>query len=105
MIPAGETADSFFNPAIHVPAVDCYSDAGPSSRECEARRKFPITVIKMADFTVNNADVSLSGASDGTINLSGRLDADLSGASRLEYIGEPTLGDMNITGASTLKKK
>ena len=61
--------------------------------------------LKLDDFTVNNADVSLSGASSGTINLSGQLDADLSGASNLEYIGEPTLGTMNITGASTLSRK
>jgi len=61
--------------------------------------------IRLGDFTVNNADVSLSGASSGTINLSGQLDADLSGASNLEYIGEPTLGTLNITGASTLSRR
>jgi hypothetical protein len=54
---------------------------------------------------VGNADVILSGASDATINLAGRLDADLSGASKLEYIGEPTLGVMDATGASTVKRK
>ena len=42
---------------------------------------------------------------DGTINLDGRLDAELSGASTLEYIGEPTLGSMVITGSSKLKRK
>ena len=61
--------------------------------------------LRLADFTVNDADVTLSGASKGTINLTGRLDAKLSGASTLEYIGEPALGEMDITGASTLKKK
>jgi len=61
--------------------------------------------VKLGDFTINNADVSLSGASSGTVNLSGRLDADLSGASNLEYIGEPTLGTMNISGASMLSSK
>ena len=61
--------------------------------------------LELADLKVENANVTLSGASDATINLAGRLDADLSGASTLEYIGEPTLGIMDITGASTLKKK
>ena len=61
--------------------------------------------VKLSGFPIHNADISLSGASTGTINLSGRLDADLSGASKLEYIGEPTLGTMNIAGASTLNKK
>jgi len=56
-------------------------------------------------FIVNNADVNFSGASSGTVNLNGRLDANLSGASRLSYIGEPTMGTINTSGASTLNKK
>jgi len=61
--------------------------------------------LNLDDFTVNNADVNFSGASRGTVNLDGRLDADLSGASRLWYIGEPTMGDINTSGASTISKK
>jgi len=61
--------------------------------------------LNLDDFVVNNADLNLSGASTGTVNLSGRLDANLSGASRLWYIGEPTMGDINTSGASTLSKK
>ena len=59
----------------------------------------------LGSFIVNNADVNFSGASSGTINLNGRLDATLSGASRLSYIGEPTMGTINTSGASTLSKK
>ena len=61
--------------------------------------------LNLAGLTVNNASVTFSGASDGTVNLNGRLDIKLSGASELEYTGEPTLGEMDITGASTLKRK
>ncbi len=61
--------------------------------------------LKLDDFIVNNADVDFSGASSGTINLNGRLDADLSGASRLWYIGEPTMGNIDTSGASSLSKK
>jgi len=61
--------------------------------------------LNLDDFTVNNADVNFSGASSGTVNLNGRLDANLSGASRLWYIGEPTMGDINTSGASTISKK
>ena len=57
------------------------------------------------DFPVNDADVEFSGASSGTINLSGRLDANLSGASRLYYIGEPTMGNIDTSGASSLSKR
>jgi len=56
-------------------------------------------------FTVNNADVNFSGASSGTVNLNGRLDANLSGASTLWYIGEPTSTDINTSGGSTISKK
>ena len=61
--------------------------------------------FNLDDFTVNNADVDFSGASSGTVNLSGRLDADLSGASKLWYIGEPIMGTINTSGASTISKK
>ena len=61
--------------------------------------------FNLDDFIVNNADVNFSGASSGTVNLNGRLDANLSGASRLWYIGEPTIGTLDISGASTISKK
>jgi hypothetical protein len=57
------------------------------------------------DFTVANADVELSGASSATVNSSGKLDATVSGASTLYYLGNPTLGRIEVTGASTLKKR
>jgi hypothetical protein len=61
--------------------------------------------LNLDTFIVNNADVNFSGASSGTINLNGRLDANISGASRLWYIGEPTMGTINTSGASTISKK
>jgi len=61
--------------------------------------------LNLDDFPVHNADVELSGASNGTVNMDGTLDADLSGASTLHYIGEPAMGDINISGASNLSKK
>jgi hypothetical protein len=61
--------------------------------------------FNLDNFVVNNADINFSGASSGTINLDGRLDANVSGASRLWYIGEPTSTDINTSGASTVSKK
>ncbi len=60
---------------------------------------------RFAAFPVNNADITLSGASTCSLELDGRLDADLSGASRLEYSGEPTMGTINTSGASTISEK
>jgi len=61
--------------------------------------------FNLGDFTVNNADVNISGASTGTINLDGRLDANVSGASTLLYIGDPTMGTIDVSGYSTLREK
>jgi hypothetical protein len=56
-------------------------------------------------FKTDNADVALSGASNGSIDVSGRLDVNLSGASDLNYYGNPTIGNSTVTGASDLRKK
>jgi hypothetical protein len=61
--------------------------------------------LDLSGFPVNNVDIVVDGASRATINLDGRLDADVSGASRLEYVGDPTMGDINVSIDSTLKKK
>ena len=61
--------------------------------------------LNLAHLTVNNANIVLSGASIATVNLKGRLDIRLSGASLLYYIGEPKLGTIDISGSSTLKEK
>jgi hypothetical protein len=58
-----------------------------------------------AYFTVNNADIEFSGASHGILDVSGRLDVTLSGASSLEYRGNSTLGTVDVSGASDLEHK
>jgi hypothetical protein len=61
--------------------------------------------IDLLDFVIRNARVKLSGASRSTVNMNGKLDVDLGGASNLEYAGQVTMGDVRVTGASTLKKR
>jgi hypothetical protein len=61
--------------------------------------------VGLDNFPVASANVKLSGASGATVNLDGRLDADLSGASRLSYMGEPTMGNIDMSGGSTMSKK
>ena len=56
-------------------------------------------------FPVTNGDLSVSGASQATVNLDGTLDAMVSGASTVYYIGEPTMGDIHVSGESTINKK
>ena len=59
--------------------------------------------VDLPNLTVNNADVTLTGASDASINLDGKLDMSLSGASSLNYTGTPVLGEINLSGGSTIQ--
>jgi len=61
--------------------------------------------FKLSDLSVVDAEVNLSGASGATINASGRLDGNLSGASKLSYVGNPTLGSISTSGGSTISQK
>jgi len=61
--------------------------------------------MNLEDLTVDNASVGASGASSIKINASGRLDLDLSGASRLYYTGGAMIGNLEMSGASTVKQR
>jgi hypothetical protein len=63
------------------------------------------STLNLSNLTVNNAEMTLSGASNAQINLNGRLNAQLTGASTLQYSGSPTLGNISTSGASTISKK
>lgn len=57
------------------------------------------------DFAVNDASVEASGASRANVNVSGTLDANASGASSIRYSGDPTLGNIDESGASSVKSQ
>jgi hypothetical protein len=59
---------------------------------------------RLADFPIENASVDASGASNVTIDVSGTLDLEVSGASRLTYRGSPSLGRVDVSGASSLSQ-
>jgi hypothetical protein len=59
----------------------------------------------LPNFSIQNASANVSGASSATVNVTGKLDADVSGASTLNYSGNPSLGKVNVTGASSLNHK
>ena len=58
----------------------------------------------LANFSVSNATVNISGASVVTVNASGTIDGNISGASRLTYLGEPAL-TIEMSGDSTVDNK
>jgi len=57
----------------------------------------------LADFQVGDASIEASGASSATVNVSGRLDVEASGASRVRYRGSPTLGSVNSSGGASIE--
>jgi hypothetical protein len=61
--------------------------------------------LRLPDFYILNADAVVSGASNANVTVNGRLDIEVSGASRLTYGGNPTLGRVEVSGASGLSRR
>lgn len=59
----------------------------------------------LTNFPVKNADAEVSGASEATVFVHDTLDIVVSGASRFYFIGNPTIGITDVSGASTIKHK
>ena len=59
----------------------------------------------LENFPVNDATIHLCGGGRATVNVSGVLDVDLSGGSRVIYVGEPTDINIEASGDSTVSKK
>jgi hypothetical protein len=63
------------------------------------------STANMPDLVMQSAGIEASGASTVTINTSGKLDLTVSGASTLNYYGNPQMGKMDISGASKIHNK
>jgi hypothetical protein len=59
----------------------------------------------MDDFPINDADINISGGGSANLDISGRIDSDLSGGSLIEYTGEPEMGNINLSGGSAIQKR
>jgi hypothetical protein len=58
--------------------------------------------VDLSEFRVNDADLDVSGASDVTVYVTGRLDVEASGASSVRYLGNPRMGRVDSSGASSV---
>jgi hypothetical protein len=63
------------------------------------------SVAKLSEFPAANADIEASGASTVTVNVNGTINANVSGASRVYYVGNPTLGSVDTSGAASVSRK
>ncbi len=61
---------------------------------------------RLNGFSLRDADLRLSGASNADVEIDGRLDLTLSGGSNLKYGGNPTFGQrMEVTGGSRIEQR
>ena len=61
-----------------------------------------VSSLELARFVVNNANVTLSDFSAASLNLTGRLDAQLRDSSNLFYTGTPTVGSIYVDDFSRI---
>lgn len=57
---------------------------------------------KLNNLNLGDTNAKISGASSAQVKVNGKLDLNVSGASRLVYDGNISLGDVRVTGASSL---
>jgi hypothetical protein len=60
--------------------------------------------IRLSDFAVSSADITLSGASECRVNADSVLETDLSGSSELYYRGTPSITRMDVSGGSEINR-
>lgn len=63
------------------------------------------STLRLDDFPVTNANVNVSGASRANVNVSGKLNGEASGASTVQYTGNPSSVKVNTSGASSVREK
>lgn len=64
-----------------------------------------ISNLNLADFPLNNANVTLRAMTEATLNVNGRLDCDLKDLSTLYFVGNPTMGKIKTSSGSKVKRK
>jgi hypothetical protein len=60
---------------------------------------------RLPSLSLTDTGLESSGASSSQLKVNGKLDLALGGASRLEYGGTAVLGDVRVSGASTLNRR
>ena len=60
--------------------------------------------LALSVFTVQDADLQLSGGARGAVRVTGTLNVEASGGARLDYYGAPTIGRMDVSGGAEVQK-
>jgi hypothetical protein len=68
--------------------------------ECSGESK-----LDFSDFVLSSANVRVVGASEATLNVNGRFDVIMEGASKIQYLGNPVFYNTSISGDSTMSRQ
>ncbi|MBI9034798.1 MAG: DUF2807 domain-containing protein [Bacteroidales bacterium] len=60
--------------------------------------------LEAGDFVIENLELDASGASEAVVHVTGKLEAQVSGASSLRYKGNPESAEIDKSGVSSVKK-
>ena len=60
---------------------------------------------RLGNLALRKVDLNISGASNAQIKVSDNLDVSVTGASRLEYSGNPNIGKIQVFGASSINHR
>jgi hypothetical protein len=63
------------------------------------------STLQLGEFSTADAAVKASGASRMVVNANGTIRGDASGASRVEYLGDPASVRVDTSGASTVRSR
>jgi len=95
----GLSGDAFSGMVSGTSRVGVTGTAGSARLEASGASSLDLGAL-----TIGDLEVRLSGGSRGTVTVNGTLDADVSGGSTLEYGGSPTLGDVQASGGSQIRR-
>lgn len=61
--------------------------------------------VNLEEFTLIDVYAQVSGASELVVSATGELNVEASGASDVRYVGDPTMGNIETSGASTIRRR
>ena len=60
-------------------------------------------LLDLEAFTLQDADLQLSGGANCTVRVTGTLNVEASGGAQLDYYGTPTLGRTDVSGGAQVE--
>jgi serine/threonine-protein kinase len=90
---------------LTIEATDASSAQLRGSAHAAVLRAQGASSLALADLTLDAADVDLSGASNAKVKVKSLLNYELTSASHLEYLGNPTIGKSHRSGGSSISHR